>query len=156
MTAEADRSSPTASSTGRDTAQRWSASLLACFDGASGAAKVRRALTRQLGDVGEILDEVILRVSGKRKVRVYDPRRTIAGTLTPALTWGVFGALAGGGWSGLAIWAVLGALCGGVYAYFAERTLSKNELRRIGKRLPADSSAITVYVKSADAEQILR
>ena len=48
-----------------------------------------------------ILDEVVLRVDAKHKAQVYDPRRVLAGTLTPALTWGLFGLLAGGLESGL-------------------------------------------------------
>ena len=49
---------------------------------------------------GALLDEAVLKVSGKGKALVYDPRRTMAGALTPALTWGVFGLVASGGsWS---------------------------------------------------------
>ena len=53
------------------------------------------------------------------------------GTLTPALTWGIFGLLAGG-LESLAVWAVLGAICGGLYAYYFEHLLTKDELKRIG------------------------
>ena len=67
----------------------------------------------------------------------------------PALTWGVFGLLAGG-LKSLAIWAVIGAVCGGLYAYYTEHLLTKNELKRLGGRLPVDSSAIAAYVRGTD------
>lgn len=61
--------------------------LLACFRGVKGAVRVRRKLTRQITSTGDaILDEVVLHVDGRRRTRVYDPRRVIAGTLTSALT----------------------------------------------------------------------
>ena len=81
-------------------------------------------------------------MNGKGKAQVYDPRRTLAGTLTPALTWGLFGLLAGGSWKSLVIWAVLGALCGGLYAYYTEHIASKSELKRIGAQLGPDTSAL--------------
>ena len=130
--------------------------LLACFDGAKRASAVRRPLGKQIREAGTILDEVVLRVSGKRKVQVHDPRRTVAGTLTPALTWGLFGLVAAGSLRSLAIWAVVGAICGGLFAYYTEHALSKTELKRIGQRLAPDSSAVALFVKAADAETILR
>ena len=78
-----------------------------------------------------VLELVVLRDSSRGKVQVHDPRRVRQGTLTSALTWGVFGWLAGGGWSGLAIWAVIGAVCGGLYAYYTEHVLTKGQLARI-------------------------
>ena len=40
---------------------------------------------------------------------VYDPRRSMAGALTSALTWGVFGLLASGGsWASVGIWGLIG------------------------------------------------
>jgi uncharacterized membrane protein len=131
--------------------------LLACFEGAGKASKIRKALGKQIHEGGGvILDEVILRVDGKGKALTYDPRRTVAGALTPALTWGLFGLLSGGGLSGLVIWAIIGAVCGGLAAYYMEHSLTKNELTRIGKSLPADSSAFAAFVRTADGHAILR
>ena len=79
----------------------------------------------------------------------------MAGTLTPAVTWGMFGLLASGGWSGLVIWAVVGAVCGGLYAYYTEHLATKNELKRIGTQLAHDSSALVAYVHGADAKELL-
>ena len=123
--------------------------------GASGPRKIRRQLDKQLGESGDaILDQVVVTVNAKHKARVHDPRRTLGGTLTPALTWGIFGLLAGGVQS-LAIWAVLGAVCGGLYAYLFEHLLTKDELKRVGGRLPADSSAIVAWVRGPDPRRIL-
>ena len=103
-----------------------------------------------------VLDEVVLKVNAKGKARVHDPRRTVAGTLTSALTWGLFGlAASGGSWTSLAVWAVLGAVCGGLYAYFTEHLLTKSELKRIGGRLGPNTSAIVVCVRGADARRLL-
>jgi uncharacterized membrane protein len=131
--------------------------VLACFAGGKRAAKVRRDLRARLAAGGEaVLDEVVLRVNAKGKAQVYDPHRVFAGTLTSALTWGAFGFVASGGWSGLAIWAVLGAVCGGGYAYLSEHLLTKTDLKRLGSRLPADSSALLLFVHgTADAKTIL-
>ena len=52
----------------------------------------------------------------RRGARPRTRARVVAGTVTPAVTWGLFGLLASGGWSGLLIWAVVGAVCGGLYA----------------------------------------
>ena len=129
--------------------------LLACFPGARGAAKARKTLGHQLADSGEaVLDEVILRVDARHRARVYDPRRVVAGTLTSALTWGVFGLLTGGVASG-GLWAIIGAVCGGLFAYYTEHLLTKDELRRIGKRLPAGSSAIAAFVAANDPGHVL-
>ena len=114
--------------------------LLACFAGSKRAAKIRGQLDKRIGESGDtIVDQLVLTVDAKHKALVYDPRRTLAGTLTAALTWGIFGLIAGG-LRGLAIWAVIGAICGGVYAYYTEHLLTKNELKRIGGRLPGNSS----------------
>jgi len=131
--------------------------LLACFEGAKKASKIRKTLNGQIhASGGVVLDEVILHVNGKGKALVYDPRRTVAGALTPALTWGVFGLLTGGGLSGLVTWAIIGGVCGGLAGYYLEHSLTKNELKRVGERLPADSSAITAFVRTTDAQAILR
>lgn len=71
--------------------------LLACFAGAKRAGKVRGQLGKQITSGGDrVLDEVVLKVNAKHRAVVHDPRRTLAGVLTPALTWGIFGLLAGG------------------------------------------------------------
>jgi uncharacterized membrane protein len=124
--------------------------LLLCFDGAKRAAQVRRPLSKQLEQQGSAdLDTAIIRVDGPGKVRVYDPQRTVAGALTAALTWGVFGLLTSG-IIGPVGWAVIGAVCGGLFAYYREQPLSGTQLRRIGEGMRPDSSAIVVFMKSAD------
>ena len=129
--------------------------LLACFAGAKRAAKIRGQLDKRITSGGDtILDQVILKVDAKHRALVYDPHRTLAGVLTPALTWGIFGLLAGG-LRGLGVWAVLGAVCGGLYAYYTEHLLTKDELKRIGGRLPGDSSAIVAFVQGADPRRVL-
>jgi hypothetical protein len=129
--------------------------LLACFRGARTAARARRTLGRHLAGGGDaVLDEVILRVDSRHRAQVYDPRRVIAGTLTSALTWGVFGLITGGVASG-GVWAIIGAVCGGLFAYFTEHLLTKDELKRIGRRLPGDSSAIAAFVAASDGRRVL-
>jgi uncharacterized membrane protein len=129
--------------------------LLACFAGRKQAAKIRRKLDERIRQGGDaILDQVVVAVNAKRRARVHDPQRTLGGTLTPALTWGIFGLLAGGLQS-LAVWAVLGAVCGGLYAYYFEHRLTKDELKRIGGRLPGNSSAIVAFVRGPDPRRIL-
>jgi uncharacterized membrane protein len=129
--------------------------LLACFQGRKRAAKVHHPLSKQIkAEVAEILDEAVLTVTPKGKARVYDPRRVVVGTLTPALTWGAFTLLGGGkGWS-LVIWVVIGAVCGGLYAYYYEHLANKNELARLGKQLLPDSSAVLAYVAGATAGKL--
>src|SRR5206468_6510612 len=103
--------------------------LLVCVAGAGQASKIRKALGKQIHESGGlILEEVILRVNGKGKALVYDPRRTVAGALTPALTWGVFGLITGGGLSGLVTWALIGGVCGGLAGYYLDDSLPKNEV----------------------------
>jgi uncharacterized membrane protein len=131
--------------------------LLVCFAGAKRASHVESDLaTRVRASGGSVLDEVVLRVSRKGKAMVYDPRRTLAGTLTSALTWGVFGlAASGGSWISFVVWALLGAVCGGLYAYFTEHVLSKSELKRIGENMGPDTSALAIWAEAADAERQL-
>ena len=103
-----------------------------------------------------MLDEVVLRVSGKGKAEVHDPRRTVAGTLTSALTWGLFGlASSGGSWLSFAVWALVGAICGGLYAYYAEHVASKSELKRIGRQLGSNTSALVSWAEAADGRRLL-
>lgn len=129
--------------------------LLACFEGHKRAAKIRHQLSEQVKAAGaEILDEAVFAITPKGKARVYDPRRVVAGTLTPALTWGVFALLGGGsGWSVL-IWAVIGAVCGGLYAYYTEHLANKEQLARLGKQLPPDSSAVLAYAVGATSAEL--
>ena len=129
--------------------------LLACFAGQKQAAKIRRQLDKRIGQSGDaILDQVIVKINARHKALVHHPRRTLAGILTPALTWGIFGLLAGG-LKGLGVWAVIGAVCGGLFAYYFEHALTKDELKRIGSRLPANSSAIVAFVHGPDPRRIL-
>jgi uncharacterized membrane protein len=129
--------------------------LLACFEGHKRAAKVHHPLSKQIkAEVAEILDEAVLTVTPKGKARVYDPRRVVAGMLTPALTWGVFTLLGGGtGWS-VVIWVVMGAVCGGLYAYYYEHLAKKDQLARLGEQLPPDSSAVLACVAGAAAGKL--
>ena len=131
--------------------------LLVCFDGAKRASHARSELGKGVrSNGGSVLDEVVLKVSRKGRPLVYDPRRTMAGVLTPALTWGLFGLVASGGsWRSFVIWAMVGALCGGLYAYFTEHLLSKSELKRIGERMGPDSSALAIWAEAADAGRLL-
>ena len=128
--------------------------LLACFAGAKRAAKIRRQLDERIDESGDsILDQVVVKVDSKHKAQVHDPRRTLAGTLTgPHL-----GHLrpARRRVESLAVWAMLGAICGGLYACYAEHLLTKDELKRIGGRLPDDSSAIVAFVRAADPRRVL-
>ena len=146
---------PASADTPGATAQTRVCLLLACFRGARTATRARKTLGRRLTAGGDaILDEVILRVDSRHRARVYDPRRVIAGTLTSALTWGVFGLITGGVASG-GLWAIIGAVCGGLFAYSAEHLLTKDELKRIGGRLPGDSSAIAAFVAAGDGKRVL-
>ena len=129
--------------------------LVACFAGTKRAGKVRGQIGKSIKAVGgTVIDEAILTVKADRKTLVYDPRRTVAGTLTPALTWGVFGLIAGG-LQGLWVWGIIGAICGGVNAYLTEHLATKDELKQIGDRLPSDSSAIAIFVQGADPQRML-
>ena len=131
--------------------------LLTCFEGAKKAHDVRHELDQELQSAGgRVLDEVVLEVNAKGKARTYDPGRTVAGTLTSALTWGLFGlAASGGSWISFAVWAVVGAICGGLYAYYTEHSASKSELKRIGRRLGSNTSALTIWAEAADGRRLL-
>jgi uncharacterized membrane protein len=131
--------------------------LLACFEGAKKAHDVRPVLEEEFRSGGvHMLDEVVLKVSRKGQAKVYDPRRTLVGTLTSALTWGLFGlAASGGSWISFALWALAGAVAGGLYAYFTEHLLSKSELKRIGKGMGPDTSVLAIWAEAADAERLL-
>jgi hypothetical protein len=124
--------------------------VLECFAGRKGAGRARGDVAERLRAHGELVDDVIVSVDGKHRARVHDPHRVVAGVLTPALTWGAFGLLAGGDVKGLVIWGVLGAVCGGLYAYGSEHLLAKNDLATIGSQLSADSSAVVAFVECDD------
>jgi hypothetical protein len=130
---------------------------LVCFGGKGSAAKALKPFEERLRSNGDtVLQTTILKVDAKHKASVHDPQRVLRGTLTAALTWGLFGVVAGTDKVESAIvWAVLGALCGGVYAYTTEHLLSKSELARIGRRLAPDSSAFLSYVETTDAGRLL-
>jgi len=137
---------------------RQLAILLACFDEHRGASKARRSLESDVAsNGGTVLDTVVYRVNAKRKLSVSDPRRAVRGALSAGVTWGLFGLLAGTNKvESLVIWAVLGVICGGLYAYYSEHLLSKNELARIGKHLPANSSALVTFAETRNADAWLR
>ena len=137
--------------------EKQHAILLACFDGIKSAADARGPLETQLQSSGDIvLDTVVFKTDANHKPSVYDPRRVRAGTLTPAVTWGLFGLVTGtAGIASLVFWAVIGAVCGGLFAYFSEHALTKNQLTRIGARLPAQSSALLTFVETSDPRSLL-
>ena len=136
---------------------RQVAVALLCFADEKGAAKARKPFEATLQSDGDAaLQTTILKVNAKRKASVHDPRRVLAGTLTAALTWGLFGLVAGTNKIESAIaWAVIGALCGGAYAYAAEHRLTKSELARIGRQLAPSSSALITYAKVKDPQRLL-
>jgi hypothetical protein len=58
--------------------------LLACFAGARGASKARSAIGKRIRGQGDsILDEVVLSVDPRHRVRLHDPRKVTASALTP-------------------------------------------------------------------------
>ena len=130
--------------------------LLACFDGHKRAAKVHGPLGKKLEASGaKILGQAVFSVTDKGTAAVHDPRRTLWGTVTPAITWGAFGLLASGGsWKSLVVWAVVGAVCGGLYAYYTAHLATKADLARLGKKLSPDSSAIITYLVGPDAANV--
>ena len=130
--------------------------LLECFSAIKTAGKARHSLDAQLkSQSAALLDSVVLQVNAKHKASVYDPRRVVQGTLTAALTWGLFGLVAGG-LKSAAIWAILGAICGGLWAYYTEHLLRKDELTRIGAQLPASSSALVTFAETRDPRSLLK
>jgi hypothetical protein len=130
---------------------------LLCFGGDKTAGTAHRSLESKIRSSGDdVLQTTVLRVNAKHKASVHDPRRVIQGTLTPALTWGVFGLLAGTNhWLSLVVWAVIGAICGGLYAYFYEHVATKSELARIGERLNAPASALVITALTSDPKRLL-
>jgi uncharacterized membrane protein len=129
--------------------------LLACFAGARGASKARGAIGKRVRGHGDsVLDEVVVSVDARHRVRLHDPRKVTASALTPALTWGVFGLITGGV-QGLGVWAVAGAICGGLFGYYSLSRLTKDQRRGIGEHLPAGSSALAAFVMGSDPRRIL-
>jgi hypothetical protein len=118
---------------------------------------MQRALEERIRSNGDtVLQTTILQVNGKQKASVHDPRRVLAGTLTAALTWGLFGLVAGTNkLESTLVWAVLGAICGGAYAYLTEHVLTKAELARIGRSLAPSSSALVTYAETGDPAKLL-
>jgi uncharacterized membrane protein len=131
--------------------------MLVCFDTEKGASTHQDPLQERLRSAGDaVLQTTILQVNDKQKASVHDPRRVAVGTLTAALTWGLFGLVAGTNkLESTVIWAVIGAICGGVYAYASEHVLTKSELVRIGQRLVPNSSALVVYAETSDPVRLL-
>jgi hypothetical protein len=100
--------------------------LFVCFAEQKAASRAHRPVEARLRANGdEVLDTVVVRVDEKHHPRLYDPGRVVAGTVTAAVTWGLFGLLTGGGVSGLVSSAVLGAVLGGLGGYLMEHVLSK-------------------------------
>src|SRR5262252_2452509 len=91
------------------------AALLVCFDDEGRAGKAHRPLEARVRGAGSrVYDTTVLKIDRNHMATVHDPRRVITGTLTPFLTWGVFG-LVTGGISSMISSAVLGAVCGGFF-----------------------------------------
>ena len=136
---------------------RQVAVALLCFSGKKSASEHQDALEEGLRSTGDhVLQTTVLQVTDKRKASVHDTRRVVVGTLTAALTWGLFGLVAGTNKvESTVIWAVVGAICGGLYAYAAEHVLTKSELERIGRSLPPNSSALVMYVETNDPAKVL-
>src|SRR5262245_13309869 len=130
--------------------------VLACFKGANTAARTRRRIVGDLKSNGDVVcDSVVVRVDTRHHLTVYDPHRLRAGAFTAALTWGVFGALTGGGATGFIVWGIIGALCGAAFAYVHEHLLTKAQLTRIGTTLPAGTSALLTFIESKDVPHAL-
>src|SRR5262249_39122105 len=136
---------------GGDMSDKQAAGALFCFDSENAAAKARKPFEAKLGAGGDnVLRTAHPEGEGKRPASVHDPRRVLAGMLTPALTWGLFGLIAGTNKvESTIIWAVLGAICGGAYAYFAEHVLTKSELARIGASMDPRSSALLIAAETS-------
>jgi hypothetical protein len=127
--------------------------LLACFGGPKAAAKARGPLEDKLRSGGDAV-LTVLTVNHKHKASVHDPRRLVAGTLVPLVTWGLFGLVANG-WHGLVIWGVLGALCGCLFTYCSVHRLTKANLGHVGTRLPPGSSALLTFAETSDPRGLL-
>jgi hypothetical protein len=131
--------------------------VLVCFSGKKGASHARKPFEEQLRSNGDhVLQTTVLEVDGKHKASVHDTRRVLAGTLTAAVTWGLFGLVAGTNKvESTIVWAVIGAVCGGAFAYLSEHVLTKAELGRIGGRMAPDTSALITYAETTDPVRLL-
>jgi hypothetical protein len=130
--------------------------LLACFDGKHTAGKARRNLTDQLRAQGDkVLETGIVEVGENHKGSAHDPHFVLWGTLTATIVYGLCGfAGAYGAWS-VIIWALVGAIGGWIFAYYYIRHVTKSELARICAGLPAQSSALAIWVVTDDARRVL-
>jgi uncharacterized membrane protein len=130
---------------------------LFCFGGKKAASTHQDALQEELRSAGDtVLQTTILQVNDKQKASVHDARRVVQGTLTAALTWGLFGLVAGTNkLESTVVWAAIGAICGGLYAYASEHVLTKSELERIGRSMHPNSSALVIYAETGDPTKLL-
>lgn len=130
--------------------------LLACFNGRKTAGKARHSLSDKLRAQGdELLDLNVLEVDEKHKATTHDPRKVKWATVSAALVWGACGlAGANGVWS-ILFWGAVGAVGAVLFMYYSLRHLTKSELARIGSELPAQSSALAVWVGTTDARRLL-
>jgi hypothetical protein len=141
---------------GRGAPERQLGILLACFDKPDGAGKARGSLDGKLRATGDvILEAAIVDVDEKRKASIHEPSRMLLGILLPGLIWGGLGLLAGG-WKGAAIWAPLGLVGGWWYTRYKENRATKGQLSRIGKALPAKSSALLTFAETSDPRGVLQ
>lgn len=129
--------------------------LLTCFAGRETAGKTHRALEGELrGKGAHVLDTTVFEVDEKHKARTHDPRRVVAGTLTPILTWGVLGLL--NGWKAAVFWGVLGGIGGYFITYYQVHLATKAQLAYFGSRLPANSSTLLTYAETSDSDSLLK
>jgi hypothetical protein len=130
--------------------------LLASFAGRKTAGNTRRGVEGRLRAQGnELLDTVVLEVDEKHKASVHDPRRILWGTVTAALVWGVCGLATGNGVGSVLIWGAVGLVGGALCFYYMLHQLTKSELASVGSGLPAESSALAVWVGTKDARRLL-
>jgi uncharacterized membrane protein len=128
--------------------------VLVCFGGRKRAARARRDLESELRSSGNVvLDTTVLQIDAKQKASVFDPHRVVAGALTSALTWGLFGFVSGGVVS-LLVSAALGALFGAQAARAHGHHVTGRQLERLGKQLPASSSALLTFTESRDVQGV--
>jgi hypothetical protein len=131
--------------------------LLMCFADLRAAIRAHRALEAELrSNDDDVLDSLILLVTAKHRVFVFDPRRDLAGLVTAAVTWGVFGLLTGSSPLGVLAAGVVGAICGALFAFVYEHVLTKDTLGHIGSRLPARTFAVLTFVKTSKPEGLLK
>jgi hypothetical protein len=121
-------------SSGAEAKDQCMAVLLVCFAERKAAARARRPLDTRLrsnGDVG--LDTTVVDVDTEHKASAYHPHRHLFGTLTPALTWGVFGLL----------------------TFYLGHHGTRAQLARIGTPLPAQASALAILALTRNPGRLL-